>query len=80
MRSRQVTALSALSALASLPEQPGRPFGKEAEKLTEAEVLRLEKRVYRASNSRGVSLPPALLVSRSAKRRRAAQTHPGKRR
>lgn len=80
MRCRHVAAGNALVALMSLPEEPGRPFGKEAEKLTMEEVLRLESRVRRAQNSRGVSLPLAVVVARSAKRRRARQTHPGKRR
>lgn len=80
MRCRLVTAATTLAALASMPERPGRPFGKAAYELTEAEVLRIEDRTRRMRYSRGQSMGPAELVAFAARKRRAAQGKPGKRR
>lgn len=79
MRAGFVKALAWVSVLAKLPTKEGHFTGDAAKDMTEAEALRIASRYERRTFSRGDSMSLAAIVHRSRQRRRARQTHPGKR-
>ena len=79
MRSRLVNAATLIAAMANLPAQKGLPFGEAAKDLSEAEANRYSSRLYRRQWSSDRGMSPDQLVVWSRQRRRARQTHPGKR-
>ena len=80
MRCRIITAATMLAALENMPDQAGRPTGKAARDLKMEDLLRLENRMTRYRLNHRGSMTLAGLVAFAAKRRRAAQGKPGKRR
>ncbi len=74
-----VKALAWIAALAKMPAKEGHLTGEAAKDMTEAQALRIASRYDRRMNSRGTAMSLAELVIRSRQRRRARQTHPGKR-
>lgn len=78
MRSLHTRAVAIVQALSSWTKEYQQRFlGKHAEELTEVEAARIHSRMMRGSGGRRMSLDQ--IVAKSAARRRAAITHPGKR-
>jgi len=62
-----------------MPSEPGKPFGEAAKDLTEAQAARYASRLKRRLYSKKRGMSPAEIQRWSRQRRRARQTHPGKR-
>ena len=79
MRASTHRIATTLAILATIPTGRGQYTGKNAEQMPVPEALRLASRLERA-RSGGQSMSLAAIVHKSSQRRRAAQTHPHKRR
>lgn len=79
MRSGLIRAATLIAAMSSLPARPGQPFGEAAKDMSEAEALRIASRLHRRQWSSDHAMSLGELVKRSTQKRRARQTHPGKR-
>lgn len=88
MRCRDARIIGIRLALNELPWQPGRPTGAAAANVTDDEAARLSSRADRYLRKvQGLGYAPvtgegglfSALDRRARRRRRAKQTHPGKR-
>lgn len=79
VRSKIRSAVAMIAALMHMPPQPGKPYGDAAKDLDLETAARFASRYKRRMFSTQRSMGPAELQSWGRKRRRARQTHPGKR-